>query len=58
MPDPPYEILQQRGQCLLTNGDDKYKDKDKYDYKDRKSFKKNGLINVYRFKFHMLMYIC
>ena len=44
MPDPPYEILQQRGRCLLTNGDDEYKDKDKYNDKDRKSSKKNGLM--------------
>ena len=47
MPDPPYEILPQRGRCLLSNGDDEYKDnknKDKDNDKDGKSSKKNGLI--------------
>ena len=36
MPDPSYEILPQRRQCLLSNGDDEYKDKDKYNDKDKK----------------------
>ena len=35
MPDPSYEILPQRGRCILSNGDDKYKDKDKYNDKDK-----------------------
>ena len=29
MPDPSYEILPQGGRCLLSYGDDEYKDKDK-----------------------------
>ena len=28
-PDLSYEILPERGRCLLSYGDDKYKDKDK-----------------------------
>ena len=44
MPDPSYEILPYRGQCLLSYGDDEYKDKDKYKDKDRKSSKKNGFM--------------
>ena len=34
MSDPSYEILSQRGRCLLSNKDDKHKDKDKYKDKD------------------------
>ena len=44
MPDPSYEILLQRGRCVLSNSDNKYKDKDKYNNKDKKSSKKNGLM--------------
>ena len=29
MPDTEYEILLERGRCLLSYGDDEYKDKDK-----------------------------
>ena len=35
MLDPSYEILPQRGQFILSYGDDKYKDKDKEKYKDK-----------------------
>ena len=55
MPDPSYEILPQRGRCVLSNGDDEYKDK--YNDEDRKKFQEEW-VNVYRFKFPMLMYIC
>ena len=44
MPDPSYEILPQRGQCILSNSDDKYKDKDKYNDKDRITSKNNELM--------------
>ena len=44
MSDPSYEILLLRGGCLLSYGDDEYKDKDKYKDKDRQSTKKNGLM--------------
>ena len=54
MPDPSYEILPQRGRCLLSNGDDEYKDKDEYNDKDRKKFQEEW-VNVSRFKFPMLM---
>ena len=36
MPDNAYEILMERGQYLLSFGDDEYKDKDKYKYKIHK----------------------
>ena len=35
MPDTTYEILMERGQCLLSY-DDEYKDNDKYKYKIHK----------------------
>ena len=36
MPDTTYEILMERGRCLLSYGDDEYKDNDKYKYKIHK----------------------
>ena len=52
MPDPSYEILPLRGGCLLSYGDDEYKDKDKDKQKDTRNSENNvfmytGLNNLY-----------